>query len=94
MSQRSNRTERIEARISPDALAVVERAAEIQGRSVSEFIVDAAQQVAQKTIEETTIIRLSVEDQRQIIEALLNPPEPNEALHRAFEARRRLFGET
>jgi uncharacterized protein (DUF1778 family) len=72
----------------------VERAAEIQGRSVGEFIVDAAQQVAQKTIEEATIIRLSVEDQRQIMESLLNPPEPNEALRRAFEARRRLFGET
>ena len=93
MSQQSDRTERIEARISPDALEVVKRAAEIQGRSVSEFIVDAAEQVAQKTIEETTIIRLSVEDQRQIMEALLNPPEPNEALRRALEARRRLFGE-
>jgi len=49
--------------------------------------------VAQRTIEEATIIRLSVEDQRQIMESLLNPPEPNEALRRAFEARRRLFGE-
>jgi uncharacterized protein (DUF1778 family) len=93
LSQHSNRTERVEARISPDALAVVKRAAEIQGRSVSEFIVDAAQQAAQKTIEETAIIRLSVENQRQIMESLLNPPEPNEALRRAFEARRRLFGE-
>jgi uncharacterized protein (DUF1778 family) len=93
MPQRSNRTARVEARISPDALAVVKRAAEIQGRSVSEFMVDAAQQAAQKTIEETAVIRLSVEDQRQIMEALLNPPEPNEALRRAFEARRRLFGE-
>jgi uncharacterized protein (DUF1778 family) len=93
MSQRSNRTARIEARIGPDALAIVKCAAEIKGRSVSEFMVDAAQQAAQKTIEETAVIRLSVEDQRQIMESLLNPPEPNEALRRAVEARRRLFGE-
>jgi len=93
MPRLSNRTARIEARISPDALAVVRRAAEIQGRSISEFIVDAAQEAAHKTIEETTIIRLSVEDQRLIMESLLNPPEPNEALRRAFEARRKLFGE-
>jgi uncharacterized protein (DUF1778 family) len=93
MPQRSNRTARVEARINPDALAVVKRAAEIQGRSVSEFMVDAAQQAAQKTIEETAVIRLTVEDQRQIMESLLNPPEPNEALRRAFEARRRLFGD-
>jgi uncharacterized protein (DUF1778 family) len=93
MSQRSNRTARVEARIGPDALAIVKCAAEIKGRSVSEFMVDAAQQAAQKTIEETAVIRLSVEDQRQIMESLLNPPEPNEALRRAVEARRRLFGE-
>jgi len=77
--------------MSPDDLAVVKRAAEIQGRSVSEFIVDAAQQVAHKTIEATTIIRLSVEDQRLMVESILNPPEPNEALRRAFEAHKRLF---
>ena len=93
MPRQSNRTARVEARISPDALAVVKRAAEIQGRSVSEFIVDAAQEAAQRTIEETTIIRLSVEDQRLIMDAILNPPEPNEALQRAFDDRRKLFGE-
>ena len=46
MPRQSNRTARVEARISPDALAVVKRAAEIQGRSVSEFMVDAAQEAA------------------------------------------------
>jgi len=78
--------------MSPDDLAVVKRAAEIQGRSVSEFIVDAAQQLAHKTIEETTVMRLSVEDQRLIMESILDPPEPTEALRRAFEAHRKLFG--
>mgnify|MGYP000511749545 CR=1 FL=1 len=36
------RTARVEARIAPDALAVVRRAAELQGRSVSDFLVAAA----------------------------------------------------
>ncbi len=87
-----NRTARIEARITPAALAVVRRAAEIQGRSLSDFVVAAAQQAASRTIEETEIIRLSVEDQRLIAEAILNPPEPSPALIRAFERRRELFG--
>jgi uncharacterized protein (DUF1778 family) len=94
MSEQLDRTERVEARLSRDALAVVERAAEIEGRSVSEFIADAAQKVARKTIEETTMIRLAVEDQRRMWEALLNPPEPNEALRRAFEAHKRLVRES
>ena len=64
MSQKPVRTSRIEARIAPDVLKVVRRAAEIQGRSVSDFVVAAAQEVATRTIEDAQIIRLSVEDQR------------------------------
>jgi uncharacterized protein (DUF1778 family) len=90
MATQQTRTARIEARISPEMLSIVKRAAEIQGRSVSDFVVAAAQEAAQKTIEDTTIIRLSVEDQRQLLDAILNPPEPNEALRKAFAAHKRL----
>lgn len=90
MPQEPNRTARIEARIAPDALAVVKRAAELQGRSVSDFVVAAAQAEAYRTIEETQIIRLSVEDQRAFAEAILNPPPPSPALIRAAKAHRLL----
>ena len=90
MPSEPNRTARLEARITPDALAVVRRAAELQGRSVSDFVVAAAQDAANRTIEETQIIRLSVEDQRRFADLLLNPPEPAPALLRAAEAHKRL----
>jgi uncharacterized protein (DUF1778 family) len=85
MPQEQIRTARIEARIAPDALAIVKRAAEIQGRSVSDFVVAAAQDAAHRTIEETQIIRLSVEDQRAFAEAILNPPPLVPAMERAIE---------
>ncbi len=91
MAEEPNRTARIEARIAPDALAVVKRAAEITGRSVSDFVVAAAQDAANRTIAETQIIRLSVEDQRAFAEAILNPPEPTPALRRAFRRHRALI---
>lgn len=90
MATPQTRTARIEARISPEALDIVKRAAEIQGRSVSDFVVAAAQEAAQRTIEETGIIRLSIEDQQALMEAILNPPEPNEALRKAADAHKRL----
>jgi uncharacterized protein (DUF1778 family) len=90
MPTEPNRTARIEARIAPDALAIVKRAAELQGRSVSDFIVAAAQDAAHRAIEETQIIRLSVEDQRMFAEAILNPPPPNDAMRRAAAAYRDL----
>jgi uncharacterized protein (DUF1778 family) len=85
MPQEATRTARLEARISPDALAIVKRAAEIQGRSVSDFVVVAAQEAAHRTIEETQIIRLSVDDQRALAEAILNPPPLSPAMERAIE---------
>lgn len=94
MPTQQTRTARIEARISPEMLAVVKRAAEIQGRSVSDFVVAAAQEAAQRTIEDTTIIRLSVEDQRLMLDTILNPPEPNEALRKAADAHKRLVVES
>lgn len=91
MPQSSTRTARVEARLSPEALAIVKRAAEIQGRSVSDFVVSAAHEAAQRTIEEVQVLRLAVEDQQALAAALLNPPEPNTALQRAAAAHRRLI---
>ncbi len=93
MPSEPNRTARIEARIAPDALVIVKRAAELQGRSVSDFVVAAAQEAATRTIEEAQIIRLSVADQIAFAEAILNPPPPTPALLRAAEAHHRLTRE-
>jgi uncharacterized protein (DUF1778 family) len=94
MAQSQTRSTRLEARISPDALAAVKRAAEIQGRSVSDFVVAAAREAAQKAIEENQIIRLSLEDQRALAAAVLHPPAPTPALRRARNAHRRLIAKS
>ena len=86
------RTARIEARIAPDVLSLVKQAAEMQGRSVSDFVVSAAQEAAHRAIEEAQIIRLSAKDQRRFVELLLNPPPHAPALERAKEAHAALFG--
>lgn len=94
MDKDQHRTSRIEARIAPDALAIVKRAAEIQGRSVSDFVVNAAQEAAHRTIEETHLIRLSVEDQERFVDLLLNPPPASAALKRAQQAHAKLIRES
>jgi uncharacterized protein (DUF1778 family) len=91
MAQSQTRSTRLEARISPDTLATVKRAAEIQGRSVSDFVVAAAREAAQKAIEEHQIIRLSLADQKALVAAVLRPPAPTPALRRARNTHRRLI---
>ena len=71
---------------------LVKRAAELQGRSISDFVVAAALEVAHRTIDEAQVIRLSVEDQERFVGLLLNPPVLAPALKRAKRAHAGLIG--
>ena len=75
---------RLEARLPASVYALLKRAAELKGRSITDFVVNAAQDAAQRVIEDDSIIRLSAEDQTRFAQALLNPPAPNAALKRAM----------
>lgn len=83
-------TARLEARISPDLHAMLRRAAELQGRTVTDFVVSAVQDAAQRAIEQAEVVRLSLADQQCFAQALLAPPTPTAALKRAAEGRKRL----
>ena len=84
-------TARLEARISTDLHAMLKRAAEIQGRTMTDFVVSAVQLAAQEAIETAEVIRLSLADQECFAQALLAPPRPAPALKRAFARRRKLI---
>lgn len=84
-------TARLEARLPPDVHALLKRAAELQGRTLTDFVVSAAHEAAQRTIAEADGIRLSLIDQTRFAEALLAPPAANRALNCAFTRRRQLL---
>jgi uncharacterized protein (DUF1778 family) len=70
---------------------MLKRAAEIQGRTMTDFVVSAVQLAAQEAIETAEVIRLSLADQERFAQALLAPPPPAPALKRAFARRRKLI---
>ena len=84
-------TARLEVRISFDLHATLKRAAELQGRTMTDFVVSAVQEAAQKAIEQAEVIRLSLADQQCFAQALLNPPDPATAMRRAFAKRDKLL---
>lgn len=90
-STRPSRNARLQARFAPEVLAVVKRAAEIEGRTVNDFVVAVAKEAAHRTIEEAHLIRLSVEDQQRFVELLLNPPAQSPALRKAKRSHARLI---
>ncbi|MFT3742546.1 MAG: DUF1778 domain-containing protein [Gammaproteobacteria bacterium] len=84
-------TARLEARISIDLHKMIKRAAQLQGRTITDFVATAIQDAAQKAIEEVEIIQLSLADQKIFAKALLTPPKPTAALRRAFKRRTKLL---
>ena len=84
-------TARLEARISTDLHAMLKRAAELQGRTMTDFVVSAVQDAAQRAIEQSEVIRLSLADQECFAQALLSPPQTSPALERAFTRRSKLL---
>ena len=67
-------TARLEARIPLDLHVLLRRAAELEGRTITDFVIQAVQQAAQTTVERTSVIRLSLADQDAFANAILNPP--------------------
>lgn len=88
----ATRDERLEARISRDQKALFQRAAELQGRTLTDFVITSVHDAAMRVIEEARTIRLGAEDSRVFAEALLNPREPNTRLKAAAQRYIKLAG--
>lgn len=84
------RQARIEARVSFKQKRLFERAAAIEGVTLTDFAVSSMQRAATSAVQEYTRIELSERNQRTFAEALMNPPEPNEALREAAKAYTRM----
>ncbi|MGH7826132.1 MAG: DUF1778 domain-containing protein [Candidatus Binatia bacterium] len=79
------KTERLDARITPEQKSLIQRAAALTGQSVTDFVIVSAQENATRTVREHEIIALSTRDQEVFINALLNPPAPGPRLRKAAQ---------
>jgi len=76
--------DRIDVRISKEQKELIKYASELSGfKSLSEFVVFHIQAQANKIIKDNNTILHTIEDKKIFLEALLNPPAPNDALKQA-----------
>lgn len=80
---RGQRLERLEARITPEQKALFKQAAALEGRSLTDFVISSVAQAARRVVQENEILTLGAEDRRVFLQALINPPAPNQALKKA-----------
>jgi len=84
------RTRRLEVRTTLAQKRLIERAAALRGTSVTDFVVSNIQAAATETIQEFESLSLRDEAREVFVNALLNPPEPNEALKAAASRHKRM----
>jgi uncharacterized protein (DUF1778 family) len=75
--------ERLEARITSDKKSVLKNAADLSGRTLTDFVIHSAYEAAKRVIEEYQQLHLSVADRDVFIQALLNPSKPTDKLIKA-----------
>ena len=71
---------RLEARISPEIKSLLQKAADLEGITLTDFAIASLQEAAIATIQKHQTLKLSLEDSEAFVDALLNPPLPNQAL--------------
>jgi uncharacterized protein (DUF1778 family) len=74
---------RLEARISQETKVLIQKAADLEGRTLTDFVVASVQAEAYRVIEQHQTLKLSIEDSEAFVDAILNPPKPNDALKSA-----------
>lgn len=74
---------RLEARISPEIKALLQKAADLEGRTLTDFVIASVQAEAYRVIEQHQRLKLNVEDSEAFVDALLNSPKPNDAMKAA-----------
>ena len=77
------RTQRTEARLLPDQKKRIERAASLKGVSLSDFIIQNADEAAIRTIHQHESWALDARDRDFFVDALLRPAEPSARLKSA-----------
>lgn len=84
---------RLEARVDAEIKARWQQAADIQGITLTDFIITSLQESASKIIEQHQTMKLSKQDTEAFVDAIINPSEPNENLIAAAKEYKKIMGD-
>lgn len=76
----TERSGRLDLRLAAEDKQLIERAAALTGTTLTDFVRSRTLAAASEAIRTHATIRLTVEGSRAFVEALIDPPEPNERL--------------
>jgi uncharacterized protein (DUF1778 family) len=83
------RAERLGFRLDRATKTLIERAAHLERRKLTDFCVSALAGAARRTIADHETLMLSERDRQAFFDALIDPPKPSERLVRAMAEHKR-----
>lgn len=86
------RNARLELRVTIEQKRQITRAAAIQGRSVTDFVVTALQDAAKRALDEQHVIQLNQKDSEFFARMLLDPPPVSERMRESVRLYRKATG--
>ena len=72
-------------RVKPDDRSLIDRAARAQGKTRTDFVLDAARRAAEDALLDRTTIVVSPKAYAEFLALLDAPPKPNERLRRTMQ---------
>ncbi|HEY9871831.1 MAG TPA: DUF1778 domain-containing protein [Candidatus Obscuribacterales bacterium] len=84
--------ERLEARLTKEQKELFQQAADIEGVSLTDFVISHVLEAARRTIKEHSMMVLNERDREAFVEALLNPPTPGDKLQAAAQRYKQFLG--
>src|SRR5437762_13057707 len=74
---------RFDARLNEDQKILIQRAADLEGRTMTDFVLHSAETAAERTIEKRAMLILTARETEAFVDAILNPRAPGVILRRA-----------
>ncbi|MCU0781759.1 MAG: DUF1778 domain-containing protein [Akkermansiaceae bacterium] len=69
-------SERLEARVPVPLKRLISRAAALEGRSITDFVIATLERHSAAVVQEHEILELSVRDSESFAKSMISPPEP------------------
>jgi len=82
-SARSAKSYRFDARLNAEQKLLIQRAADLEGRTMTDFVLRSAESAAARTLQERARLILTARETETFVNAILNPPEPGPVLRKA-----------
>ena len=74
---------RFDARLNHEQKLLIQRAADLEGRTMTDFVLHSAEAAAERTIKERARLILTVRETEMFVNAILKPAEPGPVLRKA-----------